>query len=114
MTFFRIDWFDLLAVQGTVKNLLQDHSSKASIFQHSVFYGPTLTSVSVHDYWKNHSFDYMDFFGKVMSLLFNTLSRFVIAFFPGTSKLQSLSAVILDPKKIKSITVFHLPWSDRT
>ena len=54
---FRIDWFDLLAVQGTFKNLLQHHSSKASILQcPSLLHGPTLTSV--HDYWKNHSFDY--------------------------------------------------------
>ena len=56
---FRIDWFDLLAVQGTLKHLLQYHSSKASNLQHSaLLYGPTLTSV--HDYWKNHSFDDMD------------------------------------------------------
>ena len=70
--------------------------------------GPTLTSI--HDYWKNHSFDYVDFVGKVMSLLFNMLSRFVIAFLPKSkhlliSWLQSLSAVILEPKKIKSVTV---------
>ena len=53
---FRMDWLDLLAVQGSLKNLLQHHSSKASIFQHSAFfYSPALTSI--HDYWKNHSFD---------------------------------------------------------
>ena len=57
--FFRIDWFDLLAVQGTLRNLLQHHSSKASILQLSAFlYGSTLTSI--HDYWKNRSFVYMD------------------------------------------------------
>ena len=56
---FRIDWFDLLAVQGTLKSLLQHHSLKASIFLLlSLIYGPTLTSV--HDYWKNHNFLYMD------------------------------------------------------
>ena len=56
LIFFRIDWFDLLVVQVTLKSLLQHHSSKASILQHSsFFYGPTLTSI--HDYWKNHSFD---------------------------------------------------------
>ena len=56
---FRIDWFDLLAVRGTLKSLLQHHSSKASILQQSsLLYGPTLTSI--HDYWKNRSFDYMD------------------------------------------------------
>ena len=55
---FRIDWFELLAVQGTLKSLLQYHNLKASIFQHSSFlYGPTLTSA--YDYWENHSFDYM-------------------------------------------------------
>ena len=55
---FRIDWFDLLAIQGTLKSLLQHHSSKASILWHSdfFFYGPALTS-HIHDYWKNHSFD---------------------------------------------------------
>ena len=69
---FRIDWLDLLVVQGTLKSLLQYHSSKASILRHSAFFMvPTLTPV--HDYWKNHSF-----VGKVMSLFFNTLSRFFI------------------------------------
>ena len=52
---FRMDWLDLLAVQGTLKSLLQHHSSKASILQHSIIYSPTLTSI--HDYWKNHSLD---------------------------------------------------------
>ena len=81
---FRIDWFDLLAVQETLKSLLQHQSSKASISSLvlSVLYGPTLTSI--HDYWKNHSFDYTDLCGKVMSLLFNTLSRFVTAFLSRT------------------------------
>ena len=73
--YFRVDWFDLLAVQGTL-SLLQHHSSKASILS---LLDPTLTSV--HDYWKN-SFDYTDLCWKVMSLLFNTLSRFVTAFLP--------------------------------
>ena len=57
---FRIDWFDLLAVQGTLKSLLQHHSSKASLLQRSAFSGPTLTFV--HDYWKDHRFNYMDLF----------------------------------------------------
>ena len=70
----RTDWFDLLAVQGTLKNLLQHYSLKASILQHSsLLYGPTLTFI--HDYWKSHSFDYM----HLCWLLFNVLSRFVIA-----------------------------------
>ena len=76
MIYFRIDWFGLLAVQGTLKSLLQHHSSKASILS---LFGSTLTSV--HDYWKN-SFDYTDLYRKVMSLLFNTRSRFVTAFLP--------------------------------
>ena len=73
LIFFRIDWFDLFAVQGTLRSLLQHHSSNASFFSINFLYGPTLTSI--HDYWKNHSFNYTDLFGKVMSLLFNMLSR---------------------------------------
>ena len=100
---FRIDWFDLLEVQGTLKSLFQPHKSKSSSSSvHSVLYGPTLTPI--HDYWKNHSFDYMDLVGKVMSLLFNILSRFVIAALPKTkhlliSWLYSQSTVISEPKK---------------
>ena len=79
LTSFRIDWFGLLAVQGTLKSLLQHHGLKASILQHSAFfYCPTLTSI--HDYWKNHSLNRQTFVSKVTSLLFNMLSRFVIAF----------------------------------
>ena len=74
----------------------------------SFLYGPTFTSI--HDYWKNNSFDYTEFVGKVISLLFNTLSRFFIAFLPRRkclliSWLQSQSTVILDPQKIKSVSV---------
>ena len=73
----------------------------------SFFYGPTLTSI--HDYWKKHSFDYTDFASKVIPLLFNMLSRFVIAFFQGASLsiswLRSPSTVILEPKKIKFVTI---------
>ena len=106
---FRIDWFDLLSVQGTLKSLLQHHSLKESILWHSAFfYSPTFTSM--YDYWKNYSFDSTDFGGRVMSLLFNMQSRFVIAFLPRSKHLliswrQSPSAVILEPKKIKSATV---------
>ena len=95
---FRSDWFDLLAVQGALKSLLQHCSSKASIFQLSAFFVvPTLTSI--HDYWKKHSFDYTDLCWQVMSLLCNTLSRFVIVFLPKSnclfiSWLQSPSPVI--------------------
>ena len=101
---FRMDWLDVLAVQGTLNSLLQHHSSKASILWCSAFFiSPTLTSI--HDYWKNHSF-----VGKAMSLVFNILSRLVITFFPRSkclliSWLQSPSAVILELKKIKSLTV---------
>ena len=98
---FRIDWLDLLAVQGTLKNLLQHHSLKASILQCSAFF---LVQLS-HAYMttgKTISLTIQTFVGKVMSLLFNMLSKFVIAFLP---RLQSPSAVILEPKKIKSVTV---------
>ena len=102
---FRMAWLDLLAVQGTLKSLLQHHSSKASIFQCSAFFMVQLTSI--HDHWKNLT--RRTFFGKVMSLLFNMLSRLVITFLPRSkclliSWLQSPSAVILELKKIKSDT----------
>ena len=105
---FRIDWFDRLEVQGTLKSLLQHHSSKASILQYLAFFMVHLP----HSYMttgKSISLT-RTFVGKVMSLLFNMLSRFVIAFLPRRkhlliSWLQSPSAVILEPKKIKSVTV---------
>ena len=76
---FRIDCFDLFAIQGTLKSLLQHHSLKASIFLHSnLLYGPTLTSV--HDYWKNHGLTMWPFVDNVMSLLYNIVSHFIIAF----------------------------------
>ena len=94
---FRIDWFDLLAVQGTLKSLPQHHSSKSSIFRCSAFFMVQLSSV--HNYWKNHSLTIWTFISKVMSLLFSTLSRFVIALLPKSkclliSWLQLQSAVI--------------------
>ena len=106
---FRIDWFDLLAVQGTLKNLLQHHSSKASILQHSVFFMVHLS----HPYittGKTIALIRRTFVGKVMSLSFNTLSRFLMAFLPRSKHLliswwQSPFALILEPKKIKSVTV---------
>ena len=105
---FRMDWFDLVAVQGTLKGLLQHHSSKASILQHSVFFIVQLS----HPYMttgKTIALIRRTFVGKVMSLLFNRLSRLVTAFLPRSkhlliSWLQSPSAVILEPKKIKSDT----------
>ena len=106
---FRLDWLDLLAVQGTLKSLLQHRSSKASILQCSASF---LIQLS-HPYMttgKITALTRWTFVGKVMSLLFNTLSRFVIAFLPRSKRLlilwlQSLFAVILEPKKIKSVTV---------
>ena len=98
---FRMDWLDLLAVRGTLKSLLQHCSSKASIFRCSAFFcSPTVTSI--HDHWKNHCFDWTDFCCKVMSLLFNMLSRLVITFLPRSkhpliSWLQLPSTVILEP-----------------
>ena len=99
---FRIDLFDLLAVQGTLKSLLQNHSSKASILWHSGFFIVQLS----HPYMtigKTITLIRRTFVGKVMSLLYNTLSRLVIAFLPRSkclliSWLQSPSAVILEPK----------------
>ena len=106
---FRMDWLDLLAVKGTRKSLLQHHSSKASILQCSAFF---LVQFS-HPYMttgKTIVLTRWTFFGKVMSLLFNMLSRLAIAFLPRSkhlliSWLQSPSAVILEPQKIKSLTV---------
>ena len=106
---FRIDWFDLLAVQGTLKNLLQHHSSKASIFQCSAFFMVQL-SYPYLTAGKTVALTTWTLVGKVMSLRFNMLSILVIVFLPRSkhlliSWLQSPSAVILEPKKIKSVTV---------
>ena len=106
---FKMDWLDLLAVQWTLKCLLQHHSSKASILRHSAFFIVQL----LHPYMttgKNIALKRRTFVGKVMSLLFNVLFRLVITFLPRSkclliSWLQSLSALILEPPKIKSATV---------
>ena len=106
---FRIDWFDLLAVQGTLKSLLQHHSSKASILRCSAFFIVQLS----HPYMttgKTIALTRWTFVSKVMSLLFNMLFMLVIAFLPRSKRLlilwlQSPSSVILEPKKIKSVTV---------
>src|SRR5574337_729093 len=105
---FRMDWFDLLVVQGTLKNLLQHHSSKASILWHSAFFMVQLSHPHMIT-GKTIDLTRGTFVGKVMSLLFNMLFRFVIAFLPRSkclliSWLQSPSAVILEPKKMKSLT----------
>ena len=107
---FRMDRLDLLAVQGTLKSLLQYHSSKASILQCSAFFIVQL-SYPYMTTGKTIALTKWNFVGKVMSLLFNMLSRLVITFLPRSKHLlvswqQSLSAVILEPPKIKSATVF--------
>ena len=106
---FRTDWFDLLAVQGILKSVLQHHNSKPSIVWHSAFFivqlsHPYMTTI------KNHSLIIWTFVGRMMSLLFNMLSRFVITFLPIRKRLlilwlQSPSAVTLETKKIKSVVV---------
>ena len=118
---FRMDWLDLFAVQGTLKSLLQHHSSKASILRHSAFFIVQLS----HPYMttgKTIALTRWTFVGQVMSLLFNMLSRLVITFLPRRkhlliSWLQSPSAVILESKKI-NLSLFplfpYLPWSDGT
>ena len=106
---FSMDWFDLLVVQRTLQSLLQHHSSKASILHHSAFFIVQLS----HPYMttrKTIALTRQTFIGKVMSLLFNMLSRLFIAFLPKSkhlliSWLKSPSAVILETKKIKSLTV---------
>ena len=106
---FRIDWFYLFAVQEILKSLLQHHSSKALILWRSAFFMVEL-SYPYMTARKNIALTRQTFVSKVMSLLFNILSRFVIAFLPRIKDLlifwqQSPSAVILEPKKIKSVTV---------
>ena len=105
---FRMDWFDRLAVQGTLKSLLQHHSSKASILQYSAFFTVQLSHLYMTT-GKTIALTIYTFVGKVMSLLFDMLSRYVIAFLPRSrhiliSWLQFPSAVILEHKKIKSVT----------
>ena len=108
---FRIDWFDLLAVQGALKSLLQHHNLKASILWHSVFFMVQLS----HPYMtagKTIALTRRTFISKMMPLLFNMLSRLVIAFLPRSKHLlilwlQSPSAVILEPQKINSPSVCH-------
>ena len=120
---FKSDWCDLLAVQGTLKILLQHHSSEASVkaLTLSFLYGPTLTST--HDYWKTIALIRWIFVSKIWFLLFNMLSRLVIAFHPRSKRLliswlQSPSAVIWEPPK-RVCHCFHcfpmyLPWSGIT
>ena len=112
---FRVDWFDILAVQGTLKSLLQHYCSKASILWCLAFFMVKLS----HPFMttgKTTALTIRTFVGKVMSLLFNVLSSFVITFLPRSKCLlipwlQSPSAVILRPKKIKSVTASTFPPS---
>ena len=113
---FRIDWFDLLAVQGTLKSLLQ-HSSKASILLCSAFFMVQLSHPHMTT-GKTKVLTSRTFVSKVMSLLFNMLSRLVITFLPRSKRLliswlQLPSAVILEAKKIKSATVSHYFMANR-
>ena len=106
---FRMDWLDLLAVQGTLKSLLQHHSSNASIFWHSAFFTVQLSHPHMTT-GKTIALTRQIFVGKVMSLLLNMLSRLVITFLPRSNRLliswlQSPPAVILEPNKINSDTV---------
>ena len=111
LIFFRMDWLDLLAVQGTLKSLLQHQSSKASIFLHSAFFIVQLS----HSYMttgKTIALTRWNFVGKVMSLLLNMLSRLVIAFLPRSKRLfiswrQSPSAVIFGAQKNKVCHCFY-------
>ena len=109
LTSFRMDWLDLLAVQGTLKSLLQHHSSKASILQHSAFFTFQLSHLYMTT-GKTIALTRWTLVAKVMSLLLNMLSRLITTLLPRSkchliSWLQSPSAVILEPPKIKSATV---------
>ena len=106
---FRMDWLDLLAVQGTLKSLLQHHNSKASVLWLSAFFMVQLSHPSMTT-GKTIALTIWTFADKVVSLLFNMPSKFIIAFLPRSNRLlisclQSLSAVILEPKKIKCVPV---------
>ena len=106
---FRMDWLDLLAVQGTLKSLLQHHSSKASILQHSMFFIVQLSHPNMTT-GKTIALARWTLVGKVVPLLFSILSKLVITFLPRSKRLliswlQSPSAVILEPRKIKSDAV---------
>ena len=121
---FRMDWLDLLAVQGTLKSLFQHHCSKASILHHSAFFIVQFSHLYMTT-GKTIALTRWTFFDKVMSLLLNMLSRLVITFLPRSKRLliswlQSPSAVILEPPKIKPATVSPsiclevmgpMPWS---
>ena len=106
---FRMNWLNILEVQGTQESSPTPQFKSINSLVLSFLYSPTLTSI--HDYWKNHSLPRQTFVGKIMSLLFHIMPRLVIAFLPRSkclliSWLQSPSAVILEPKKMKSASTF--------
>ena len=115
---FRMDWLDLLAVQGNLKSLLQHHSSKASILQCSVFFKSTLTSIMTIR--KIIALTRWTFVGKVMSLLCNMLSRLGITFLPRSKRLNFMAAVTIcsdfgaPPNKVCHSFLIYLPRSDGT
>ena len=119
---FRVDWLDLLAVQGTQESSPTPQFKSFNSLVLSFHSSPTLTSI--HDYWKNHALTRWTFVNKVMSLFFNMLSRYVIAFLPRSKRLliswlQSPSAVILEPKNYNVSPCFccfpiYFPWNDGT
>jgi len=108
----RMDWLDLLAVQGLSRAFQTPQFKSINSLALIFLYCPTLTSI--HDYWKNQTLTRWTFVGKVMSLLFHMLSRLVITFLPKSkylliSWLQSPSSLILEPQNIKSVTVYSFP-----
>ena len=115
MISFRIDWLDLLAVQGILESSPAPQFESTNSLALSLLYG--LSLIPGHDYWKFHSFEYTNFVSKIMSLLFNTLRCLGLSqlYFQGAnvliSWLQSPSAVVLEPKKLKSVTVSIVPPS---
>ena len=122
---FSTDWFDLLAVPGTLKSHLQHQTVKASTLQHSAFFVVQISHLYMSADWKNIALTRWTFVGKLVCLLFNTLSMFVIVFLPKSKCLlilwlKSPSAVTLEPKKIKTVTVstktllFAVKWWDQT
>ena len=120
LTSFRTDWFDLLAVQWTLKSILQHQNTKASIILYSAFFMVKLSHMYMTTR-KTTALTIWTFVGRVMSLLFNMLTWFVLAFLQRSkclliSWLQSPSTMVLEPKKIKcftdSFSPFYLPWSD--
>ena len=115
----RVDWLDLLAVQGTLKSLLQHHSSKASILRHSAFFIVQLSHLYMTN-GKTIGLTRWTFIAKVMSLLFNMLSRLVITFLPRSKRLNFMAAVTIcsdfgaQKNKVCHCFPIYLPWSDGT